>query len=186
MVEKLNILKELRVLYMEDQEELRNTVVNVLKNIFNDIVVAVDGKNGVELYNKYNDSGKHIDIILSDINMPNLNGIEACKSIVKINSDIPIVLLTGHNDSNYLLEAINLGISQYILKPIESFNLIDKLYNAYLPVYHSKQLEQKCSNLEELNHKIIKTSKEEAKKFIFDDDDYLCFGELIDNINLDS
>lgn len=186
LAEKIEMLKNLRILYMEDNDELRENLTNVLSEIVLEIQSVENGEQGVELFKEYNDANKPIDIVLSDINMPNMDGLEAVNLIKQINKDIPVVFLTGHTTTNYLLKAINLGISYYISKPIDAHDLIYKLYNAYLPIYLQKELENKNKELERLNKKIIDSSKVEAHKYIQNEEDYIHFEEHINSLIVDT
>jgi len=77
--------KDLHILYVEDNETLRESTLKVLNNFFKKIDIAVDGRNGVDTYKTYqHTSGNAYDLIISDINMPNLNGVEMSAEILKL------------------------------------------------------------------------------------------------------
>ncbi len=105
--------KKLKILYVEDNLDAREQMLKMLKNFFTDIKVATNGKEGFELYEKEN-----FDIVLTDINMPILNGIELIQLILKKNSNQKIIVLSAYNDSDYLKECMSLGIRHYLYKPI--------------------------------------------------------------------
>ena len=114
-------LKKLSLLYVEDDEILRKNYVSTLSLIFEEVIEANNYKNALELYNSNTP-----DIILVDINLGNLSGIDLVKKIREIDLETPIVFLTAHSDNKYLLEAANLQIDGYIVKPLD----LDKLQNA--------------------------------------------------------
>jgi len=114
-------LKKLSLLYVEDDEILRKNYVSTLSLIFEEVIEANNYKNALELY----DSNSP-DILLVDINLGNLSGIDLVKKIREIDLETPIVFLTAHSDNKYLLEAANLQIDGYIVKPLD----LDKLQNA--------------------------------------------------------
>lgn len=159
----LEVLNKLTILYIEDEEPVRKEMAKLLSYVFKDIISAVDGLDGI---NKFKENKDNIDIILSDISMPKLNGVEMMKEIKKINNTIPTVFLTAHDEKDYLLESINMQITQYIIKPIDGNDLLDKIYTAYLPTLHNKQIEEKNIELEKLNAQIIKESEEKVKRII--------------------
>lgn len=108
-------LKNYTILYVEDEKESVELIQTLLKTKIKTIFVAYDGIEGLELYKE------HLpDIVISDIQMPNMNGIEMAKEIKKLNPKQNIIFITAFNENNLLLEAINLGIDKYIIKPILS------------------------------------------------------------------
>ena len=103
----------LRLLYVEDNEHARESMMNVLEEFFGDIVIACDGQEGLEGF-----KNNKIDLIITDINMPRLNGIEMIKEIRKTDTDIPILILSAYNESSFFLDSIKFGVDGYILKPL--------------------------------------------------------------------
>ena len=88
---------DLNILYIEDNEEARQYTMEMLKRFFKSITVAIDGKDGLEKFKENN-----FDMILTDINMPNMNGLEMAKEIKSINKSIPILILSAHNEGKLL------------------------------------------------------------------------------------
>jgi len=115
-------LKSLKLLYVEDNEGARVSTNMVLKEFFTDITVAIDGQDGFDKFNSGN-----FDIIITDINMPKLSGIEMTKKIRDINKDIPILILSAHNELDFFMESIKLGIEGYLLKPIDLNQFLETL-----------------------------------------------------------
>jgi PAS domain S-box-containing protein len=118
----LQYIKELDVLYLEDDENTRGMVEFFLRDKVKNLYVGEDGKEGLELYKKIKP-----DLIITDIQMPNMTGIEMAKEIRESNLDIPIIVITAFNDSDSLFEAINLGINNYLTKPLDFIILIQTL-----------------------------------------------------------
>lgn len=113
------ITKDLTVLYVEDERP--DKFVEKLKRIFKEVVIADDGKEGLD---KLNDPNNAIDIVLTDYLMPVMNGLELIKKIRSVDREIPIILITGYIESEFLIEAINLGVTQFVTKPIMVKNLL--------------------------------------------------------------
>ena len=111
--------KDLRVLYVEDEELVRKSTLSFLENYFISIDVCEDGQEGLEKYHKSSEEKTPYDIVLSDIHMPYLNGLQMTKKIKLNNPDQIIVFISAHNDREVLLEAINLGVYYYLLKPLD-------------------------------------------------------------------
>ncbi len=115
-------LKEVILLYVEDSLAIRDILLKRLKKKVKKLIVAVDGEDGLEKFYKYKP-----DMILTDVTMPKMNGIEMSKKIKETNKIIPIIVLSAHNDTKYLLEAIELGISGYLLKPVDRKKMVLQL-----------------------------------------------------------
>lgn len=184
-----NILENCNVLYVEDEGNTRESMARILKRFFKEVHTEENGQRGLDKFEEVKDTDSKIDVIITDINMPVMNGIDMIKHIRSIDNDIPIVLLTAHSEANYLLEAINLGVTQYVVKPVNAMLLFENMQKAYLPIYQKHLLEQKNKELELLNEKIKKVAKEELENMRYGDmylsNDDIDFGDFLDNITLD-
>jgi len=119
---KNEFLSELNLLYVEDEEKVRELLAPRLERAVNNLYVAKDGEDGYLQYSKFKP-----DLILTDISMPKLNGIEMSKKIREENLIIPIIMLSAHSDTSFLLDAIEYGITDYLTKPINKQKLFDTL-----------------------------------------------------------
>lgn len=129
--ELLTHTKDLSILIVEDHEELRVNVTEILKNFFNNVESALNGEDALKKYKDfYSINGKYFDIVLSDIQMPRINGVELVKSIYNINPEQIVIIVSAHDDTKYLMPLINLGIEQFIKKPIDYQDLLHVLLNA--------------------------------------------------------
>lgn len=137
------IASKLSVLYVEDDLQLQHSFAQFLKKIFNHVEVVSDGVEGLE---KYKD--KNFDIVITDILMPKMNGIEMSKAIKQINEEQEIVVISAFQDSEYLLSAIELGIDAYILKPINYENISNVLYKVAQRIQNAKELKLYQEQLE--------------------------------------
>jgi two-component system cell cycle response regulator len=115
-------LKKLNLLFVDDDALVNKSFSLIFKKYFKNIYKAYNGEEGLEIF-----KNNHIDIVISDIQMPIMNGIEMAKEIKKINEEIPIIFMTAFDESKYLKEAIEIGVEAYILKPIDKEILIKKL-----------------------------------------------------------
>lgn len=184
------VLKDLTVLYVEDDETTRDNMSKILERFFKKTISVGDGDIGYKTFEKHFKSNDKIDIVLSDIKMPNLSGIDMISHIRLLDENVPVVLLTAHSEANYLLDAINLNISQYVVKPVNTTSLFESLKKAYLPVYQKKLLEEKNKELELLNAKIKKVAKEEIERVrsggdYLHEDEGIDYSELFNNIKID-
>ena len=117
-------LKKLSLLYVEDDENTREELEYFLQNKVEKLYVAKNGQEGFELFEKYQP-----DLIITDIQMPIMTGTKMIKLIKQINPNIPIVIITAINDTDYLFEAIKLNVTNYLTKPLNLFALSDVLSN---------------------------------------------------------
>ena len=121
----LEQLKNYTILCVEDEAGIRKRVVNTLKYYFEDVLEASNGEDGYDLYCEYKP-----DIILSDIEMPSKNGIEMLKKIRKKDLKTTVIMVTAYSNEEYLLDLINLNVNHYILKPVNSENLLSGIIKA--------------------------------------------------------
>jgi len=114
-VDKLvSFTRGLKLLYVEDNPEARETTLMILEEFFEDITVAVNGQEGLEKFKE-----QPIDLIITDINMPKLNGLDMIKAIREIDEQILIFVLSAYNESGFFIDSIKLGVEGYLLKPVE-------------------------------------------------------------------
>lgn len=112
---------DISILYVEDQDDVRLFLSKILSRHYSNIFLAVNGKEGLEKYNEHKP-----DIIISDIKMPVMDGLSMSNRIKAIDPKAMIILTTAHSDMEYFIQSIEIGINQYILKPIDR----DKLFAA--------------------------------------------------------
>ena len=143
----------LNILYAEDEAMLRESMEITLSKLFKNVYVAT---NGQEAFNVFKD--KDIDIVITDINMPIMNGSELIQSIHKhTDNDPSIIVLSAHNESKLLTNLINLGIDNFLNKPLDKQLLINCLYKVSRTINDKKLLiefETKLQNeLESMSRK---------------------------------
>lgn len=109
-----NKCKNLSILYVEDDEKVKLQTSKVLNIYFDKILLASDGKKAIDIFNN-----EKIDIIFTDVNMPKMDGISMIKLIREKNLNIPIVVFSAYDNTEYLLKTIEYGIDGYILKPFK-------------------------------------------------------------------
>ena len=142
--------KDKVVLFVEDDENIIKETRELLELIFPKVDIARDGKEGISKYLEYkNKFDKFYDLIITDIQMPNLNGIELTKLIYKENKEQLLIVLSAHSESHYLLELVNLGISHFIPKPLKYDTFVHVLYTKL------KELEDKNSNKSDIVNNTI-------------------------------
>jgi two-component system, OmpR family, response regulator VanR len=157
LINTLNkILNNLNILYIEDEENIRINIKKTL-NLFCENVFDVENiENAKSVLNKY-----RIDIIISDINLPDTSGIQFIKELRLIDKTLPIILLSAYTDKEYLLEATKLKLVDYLTKPIDFKSLNDALQKAVEEILdNSRYIISFQNNIEYnvLHRKLIETT----------------------------
>jgi C4-dicarboxylate-specific signal transduction histidine kinase len=153
---KNNKLKS--ILYLEDDKMIQKELINILECFCEDLYIADDGVEGLEYYEKHDPQ-----LIISDIQMPNMDGIEFAKKVKEDNKNKKIIFITAFSDTKYLKDAIDLQVSGYILKPLNVQVLIQKV----------EEIAQEFAIKEELEHK---------NKLLLQQSKLSSLGEMIGNI----
>ncbi len=120
----LDRLKLLTILYVEDEALIRKNAVEYLSRYCHIVLEASNGEEGYALYTQHSP-----DLIISDIKMPKLSGLEFASKIRLEDKKTPIIITTAHTDTEYLIKAVELQLIKYIVKPITSEKLQEALYN---------------------------------------------------------
>jgi len=128
--------KNINILYVDDNHFIREEAVEYLSLIYNNVMEASNGQEALEIYTQ-----EKPDIIITDIEMPIMNGLQMVKAIRRQDKKIPIIIVTSFLDTAYLLEAIELHLIKYIVKPISNYKLDTALELAH---EYLKNEEKKC------------------------------------------
>ncbi len=118
------ILRNSTILLAEDDENLRKSFKKVLLLYVETVYEANDGEEAFDLYMQYSP-----DIIITDIKMPKLNGLELIKSVREKNTNVPIIVTSAYADQEFLLESIKLSLVEYLIKPVKESDLMRVLTN---------------------------------------------------------
>jgi len=146
-------LKNITILYVEDDQLIREQTWAILNKLFKKVFSAYDGVNGLEIFKEHKNE---IDVIVTDINMPNMNGLEMIEAINKIDSSLPTIVTTAHTDSSFLINAIDLNVDKYISKPIQIKDLTISVVDNVLKYRRINNIENLAKNL------VTKSSKDDS------------------------
>jgi len=151
----------LKLLYVEDSEDIRLYTTETLKHFFDTITTAGDGVDGLAKF-----QNEKFDLVLTDINMPNMDGLEMAQEIRKIDSSVPILVLSAYNETEYFLECIKIGVDGFIFKPLELTQLTESLYKVAEKIHLRNELKIYQENLE----KKVQERTKEIKYNLYHDD----------------
>ncbi|CAM4066340.1 butyrate response regulator transcription factor BumR [Campylobacter hepaticus] len=124
--------KDLIILVVEDEAKARESLINILSNRFSKVIGAQNGDEGFKKFKKFKP-----DLVIIDIAMPIMDGLDMAREIKEISNDVPIVVLSAYSEKERLLRSIDIGIDKYLIKPIdieELFKVLDSLVDEKIEV----------------------------------------------------
>ena len=155
-----SLSKNYKLLYVEDDEISRSISLELFENFFSDIDIAVDGQEAIDKFK----SSKY-DLVITDILMPRMNGIELLGEIRRLDDYIPVLMLSAYNDAEYFLDAIRLGVDGYLVKPLDTKQFISQISKVINELLVKKQADEYQKTLE---IEVKKRTLELDKKLHFD------------------
>ena len=170
---KIKELKELaqnyKVLYVEDDIDIQHSMSVYLSKFFLEVKSASNGKEGLAEYFE----GDY-DLVVTDLSMPVMNGIEMIKQIKKLNSEQLVLVTSAHSESEYMVGAIEAGIDGYIIKPFnfeqlnnELFKIVEKLYKFAENEKYKTDLEKLVANKTQMLSTLLQTQHDNYEKTIY-------------------
>jgi CheY-like chemotaxis protein len=118
-----HLLNDVSVLYVEDNIKLGDKATHFFEKLFYKVYQARNGRDGLELFLKHRPQ-----IVVTDIEMPEVNGLEMAKQIRDVDKDVKIIITSAYDDKEYLLKTIDIGITGYMIKPIPIGDITQTLY----------------------------------------------------------
>lgn len=154
-------LSTITLLYVEDEPELREHVSYALKLHCDNVMIASNGKEALEVARL-----NRPDIVMSDIRMPVMDGLELAEKLRKEFPGLPVILCTAFTDTDYLLKAIELGVAAYLPKPIDTIRMMEAIKQTAQPVLQRREIKQ--LKLEALQSRGLLTGTNAAMKLLGD------------------
>ncbi len=140
-MQKMNHLEKLNILYLEDEDIIRNNITTMLQYLFNEVYATASVKEALLCFET-----KKVHIILSDISMPGKNGLDFIEQLRLKKVNIPVILLTAHTDTEFLLKATRLKLVDYLTKPVNFVDLKNALLKAGEEYFENNSLIINFSN----------------------------------------
>ena len=174
--------KEIKVLYVEDEESVREQTMVILNILFDTLDSAFDGEDGWQKYQ----SSKY-DLVLTDISMPRMDGLELLQKIREKNTSQKVMIISAYNSAEYLFKAIELGVDGFILKPLE----MDKFLFSIKKISNAIIAEKIMQNYQEELEREIKKKAETIKKQVITDkltglQNRFALNQLLENLEHDA
>ncbi|MDR0664459.1 MAG: EAL domain-containing protein [Helicobacteraceae bacterium] len=169
----------MKILFVEDDHGVLDSIAKILGRYVSELYVATNGKEGLHIYSLYKP-----DIVVTDIKMPIMDGLKMAREIRNLNPDAPIIIVSAFNESEYVAGAVDLGVCQYLFKPLELERLLDALRKCARDILLRRKIEEKTAELN-ANLKILAgykkaidigaiVSKSDANNRIIDVNDAFC------------
>lgn len=155
------VCHDLNILYVEDDVKTLREVTEILEMFFASVKGAQNGQRALDIY--LEDRDKY-DLIITDINMPVMDGIELIRRVHEVDVEQPFIVVSAYDESEKLIKLIQNGISNFILKPISSGQLNSTLYKVAKSIQNQKHLIKYKDELEELNLQLDFKVQEQAKE----------------------
>ena len=174
--ETLMYSQNLTLLYVEDCPTTRRLTLDFLQKIFKNIIIAKNGKEGLE-----NFIDNKIDLVITDIQMPIMNGLDMSKEIKSIDKTTPILILSAYQDLRTFTKAIHLDIDGYLLKPMDIKQFIQSLLKSLKDLQRRNENLEYKSSLEEMVAKKVQELRAKDK-ILLQQSRMASMGEMIDMI----
>jgi signal transduction histidine kinase len=139
-----HLLKDSTIMFVDDDESIRDGMYGILRSFFKDVILAENGQMALDKYNEHN---KSIDMIVTDISMPVMDGITFVRKLKEINEDQPVIVVSAHSDSEYFIKLIEAGVEGFILKPINPAEVLSKIGKTIESKYYKKKSAQQQAKL---------------------------------------
>jgi DNA-binding response OmpR family regulator len=166
-MQNLKHLKELKVLLVEDEAKLSKFLKDAIAEYFTSLTVAKDGAEGIRKFKRINP-----DIVITDIMMPNIDGLEMAKEIKKLKPNTHIIVLSAFSEKEKLLKAIDIGVNKYFIKPFDTDELLEYITSISTNIKHLKTVQinheysyDKSSKTLYLRDSLIKLTQREREFF---------------------
>ena len=143
-LKSIDELSQMEVLYVEDDDLIAEAFIMIIKHLVKSIDHFNNGKDALEAYKKSNH-----DIIITDIKMPIMNGLEMSKAIRIIDDDVPIIIVSAYNETSFLKDAFEIGITYYLNKPVNRIVLMRTLNESAKSVVYKRHQEEIIQNYED-------------------------------------
>ncbi len=130
-------LKKTTILYVEDEPVIRTSLQTILARKCKEVLIAQDGSEGLNLFLEHRPP-----IVITDIRMPAMNGLDMSREIKKIDPDTHIIITSAFDDREYLLSAITIGVNQYVMKPVILENLMGSIEGCLATILLQRKIKE--------------------------------------------
>lgn len=148
-------IENIKILLVDDEPGIRNVLKITLESSGHDVCLAKDGETGLVVFKKENPG-----IVITDIKMPGIDGIELLKQIKQLKPDTEVIMITGHGDMSFAVKSLKYEAADFITKPIDSNDLESAIKKAYERIRITQNIKHYMDDLENLVEEKDKKLKE--------------------------
>jgi len=148
-----NTILDISVLYVEDELPTRDKIARILKREVRSLFLAENGEEGLALFELHRP-----DIVVTDIKMPAMDGLDMAERIKAICKDVHVILTTAHGEADAFMKSIKVGVDRYLLKPIDVSVLVRNLREMAQIIGIARELQEKTTLLEEYKRAVDESS----------------------------
>jgi len=154
-----------RVLLVEDEVDAREILAFYLETLFDEVSIARDGQEGYNLYQEALKENKAFDLVITDIKMPNKDGLSMIDDISSLNEEQKFIIVSAHKDEEYLFRSISMNVISYFVKPLDVNKIMEILKKVKVKVLEDKTKENKSTSLLIINKNYSYNSKNNTLYF---------------------
>ena len=176
---KLNkeLFKKLNILYVENDEKIKESFSDILNKLFNKVFLCSDGLDALDKFTQLNDTSEKIDVILSEYSIPSLNGLKLLFKIRDINKNVPFIFITHETDIDLLLNSLRYDVTDYFFKPINENEILKKIEEACIARQYEDEILNYQNEIEDyfelINKVAIVYTFDTNKKMIYVNDFFI-------------
>lgn len=168
-----DFLKTLSILYVEDEKKISKSFCDILNKLFTKVILVEDGLHGLDVFRESLDKDDFtIDVIISDIELPKLNGLELLEEVRKYDENVPFIFTTGYYEAANLLSAIKLGATEFFVKPLDAKEIIihiqkvcEKRYQESRIIHYQKEIKTYIEAIDQVAI-VTRINKNNKYKFV--------------------
>lgn len=138
-------LQSIALLYVEDEEDIRAGTARCLKRHLGTYYEACNGSEGLAAYRRYRP-----DIVVTDVTMPIMDGLEMAKAIREEDPEVPVIVVSAHNELDFFVQAVEIGIDSYLLKPTNLHTLLNQVVKHTRPILRQRELDSQSKLIRHL------------------------------------
>ncbi|MEN6586369.1 MAG: HD domain-containing phosphohydrolase [Sulfuricella sp.] len=132
-----DFLKTLSILYVEDDDEIRELLTRFLRRRVGALHTAINGQEGIQAFREHQP-----DVVVTDIKMPVMDGLEMASIIKSSVHEVPIIVITAYSERDYFIRAIEIGVDQYVTKPVNTDTLLQAIFKSAKNRFHKREMDK--------------------------------------------
>jgi diguanylate cyclase (GGDEF)-like protein/PAS domain S-box-containing protein len=145
--EQAENVRKLSILFVEDDADVRDSMAHFLSRRVDKVLTAQNGIAGYDSFSKL-----HPDLVISDIRMDGMDGLTMCRKIRETDPEVPVIIISAHNESEFLLSSIDLGVTKFIVKPVDTDILMEAIASIAQSLQQHRNLESKLQQIDSIRN----------------------------------